>query len=123
MSITIINFLEMIAHDLILSCLAWVKTAIQLLFSRARCLTENTHLVKEVFVAEQKMFRVTMTADLINQARNIIFLVEGKGKAEILNTVLTAPYQPDRYPAQLINPHMANYTGLLTSEAASLLIK
>lgn len=93
------------------------------LFPGSDSLTEKTHLVREVFVAEQKMFRVTMTADLINQARNIIFLVEGKGKAEILNSVLTAPYQPDRYPAQLIKPAYGKLYWFVDSKAASLLIK
>jgi 6-phosphogluconolactonase len=57
-----------------------------------------------VYGEEEKMFRVTMTAPLINQSRNILFLVTGKNKEEILKTVLEAPYQPENYPAQLINP-------------------
>ena len=78
------------------------------LFPGTDVLSEHNHLVKEVYVAEQKLFRVTMTADLINQAYNIIFLVEGKGKAEILNTVLNEFFQPAKYPAQLIRPLNGN---------------
>ncbi len=74
------------------------------LFPGTNVLSEHSHLIKEVYVAEQKMYRITMTADLINQARNIIFLVEGEGKADIFRTVLTGPYEPERLPAQLINP-------------------
>jgi len=49
-------------------------------------------------------FRVTMTAPLINEARNILFLVTGEGKTVVLNKVLNGPYLPDKYPAQLIKP-------------------
>ena len=91
------------------------------LFPGSDAMTDNAHLVREVFVAEQKMFRITMTANLINQAYNIIFLAEGEGKAEILNTVLTAPYQPDKYPAQLIKPVCGNLYWFVDNKAANLL--
>jgi 6-phosphogluconolactonase len=82
---------------------------------------DNTRLVKEVYVVEQKMFRITMTAPLINHAYNIIFLVSGDDKAEILNTVLTTSYQPDKYPAQLIKPVNGNLYWYVDSHAAALL--
>jgi 6-phosphogluconolactonase len=82
---------------------------------------DNTRLVKEVYVVEQKMFRITMTAPLINHAYNIIFLVSGDDKAEILNKVLTASYQPDKYPAQLIKPVNGNLCWYVDRQAAALL--
>ena len=91
------------------------------LFPDTDVLTDHTDLVKEVFVAEQKMFRITMTAKLINKARNIVFLVAGDGKAEILRTVLKAPYQPDKYPAQLIKPVEGNLYWYVDNKAANLL--
>ena len=74
------------------------------LFPGTSVLTEHTHLVKEVYVPEQKMYRITMTADLINKAKNIIFLVAGAGKAAILNDILTHVSEPAQLPAQLIKP-------------------
>jgi len=74
------------------------------LFPGTDVVFEKTRLVKEVYVAEQHMYRITMTAKLINKAENILFLLEGEGKSQILETVLTAEYQPDVYPAQLIKP-------------------
>ena len=68
---------------------------------------------------EQKMFRITMTPDLINQAHNIIFLVEGENKAAILKTVLTADYQPDKFPAQRIKPLNGNLYWFIDSKAAA----
>lgn len=69
------------------------------LFPRTDVVFENSLLVGEVYVAEQKMYRITMTPALINQARNIAFLVEGEKKAEILKTILSAPQQPNRFPS------------------------
>jgi 6-phosphogluconolactonase len=66
-------------------------------------LHESDTGVRAVFLQQQRMFRITLTAPLINQARQILFLVSGNKKAEVLKTVMTG-YQPDRYPAQLIKP-------------------
>jgi 6-phosphogluconolactonase len=74
------------------------------LFPYTSVLIETHHWIKEVHVEEQKEWRITMTVPLINQAAHIAFLVSGKEKAEILQTVLNGPYQPDMYPAQLIKP-------------------
>jgi 6-phosphogluconolactonase len=91
------------------------------LFPGSDVLSEHSRLVKEVYVAEQKMFRVTMTADLINQAHNIMFLVEGEGKAGILNAVLNDAHQPAKYPAQLIRPVKGNLYWFADSKAAAFL--
>jgi 6-phosphogluconolactonase len=89
------------------------------LFPGTDVVSENERLVKEVYLAEQKMFRITMTAILINQAYNIVFLVEGEGKAVILDTVLNTSYQPDKYPAQLIIPVNGNLYWFVDKTAAS----
>ncbi len=93
------------------------------IFPGSDVISDDTHLVREIYVPEQKMFRITMTANLINQACNIIFLVTGESKAEILNTVLTTPYQPDKYPAQLIKPVNGNLYWFIDNKAANLLSK
>lgn len=92
------------------------------LFPGTPVLHEHISLVKEVYVEEQKMFRVTMTAELINQAHNIVFLVTGKAKAAVLQTVLNEAYQPEKYPAQLIKPGDGKLYWLV-DEAAAALIK
>jgi 6-phosphogluconolactonase len=74
------------------------------LFPDTDVLKEQTHWVKEVYVEEQKMYRITMTALLINQANNIAFLVAGKEKTQILQAILGKDAMPDKYPAQLIKP-------------------
>ncbi len=89
------------------------------LFPLTDVIHEKIHLVKEVYVKEQEMFRVTMTAPLINKADNILFLVTGKEKSEMLNIILNAPYQPGRYPAQLIKPESGTLFWYIDEAAAS----
>ncbi len=91
------------------------------LFPETEVLHEKFTLVKEVFAEEQKMFRVTMTAPLINLAHHILFLVTGTAKAEILKTVLNGAYKPDKYPAQLIMPKTGEVHWFVDSKAATLL--
>jgi 6-phosphogluconolactonase len=91
------------------------------LFPGTPILHEKDHLVKEVYVDEQKMFRVSMTAPLINLAHNIAFLVTGKAKAEVIKTIFSASYQPEKYPVQLIKPVNGKLYWFTDKEATSLI--
>ena len=72
------------------------------LFPHTTILQETKSLVKEVFVEEVKMHRVSFTAALINDAKHILFLVAKKHKELMLKKVLEGEYKPEEYPAQLI---------------------
>lgn len=74
------------------------------LFPNTTVLHEEVRMVKEIYVEEVSMYRVTMTAPLINLAHHIVFLATGANKAEMLKTVLQGAYEPELYPAQLIEP-------------------
>ncbi|MEO7046091.1 MAG: 6-phosphogluconolactonase, partial [Ferruginibacter sp.] len=72
------------------------------LFPKTPILQEKKALVKEVYVEELDMNRVSFTAPLINNAKNILFLVAGKNKASMLHTVLDGKENIEKYPAQMI---------------------
>jgi len=91
------------------------------LFPHTPVIHEQAQWVSAVYVDEVKMFRITMTAPLINNARNVLFLAVGGGKAEVLKTVFTEPYNPDQYPAQLISPRHGNLYWFIDEKAAALL--
>ena len=91
------------------------------LFPGSDIIFENKRLISEGYVEEQLMFRITMTPHLINQAHNIVFLVEGENKAEIVKTILYGPRQPIKFPAQIINPEEGNLYWFIDKEAAILL--
>jgi len=91
------------------------------LFPGTDILYEQKHWIKEVYIDEQKMFRISMTAILINQAHHIVFLITGEKKAAILKKVLSNSYQPYKYPAQLIRPEKGELYWFADNEAAALL--
>jgi 6-phosphogluconolactonase len=80
---------------------------------------EKEKWVVSFLLQEQQMYRITLTAPVINAATCIIFLVSGGDKAAALYHVLTDEYEPELYPAQVIRP----YTGELfwwVDEAAAV---
>lgn len=74
------------------------------LFPNTKVLHEKEALVKEEFIDEVGMYRITLTAPLINQANYIAFLVYGAGKAIAVHHILEDAPNIDAYPAQLIKP-------------------
>ncbi len=89
------------------------------LFPRTKVIAERAMGIREVYLEDERIFRVTMTAPLINKARQILFLVGGKNKAEILKKVLRGPYLPDSYPAQLVRPEAGCVSWFVDQAAAS----
>lgn len=88
------------------------------LFPDTPVLREQVRWVAEVYVAEQDMYRVTLTAPLLNQAALIAFVVTGSGKADVLPQVIEGAYEPQRLPAQLIKPAAGQLLWLLDRSAA-----
>jgi 6-phosphogluconolactonase len=91
------------------------------LFPGTNVIDEQSESVRDVYVEEEKMFRITITAPLINRASTILFLVTGKNKAEMLRKVLELPYQPDKIPAQLIKPIDGELYWFVDQDAATLI--
>lgn len=92
------------------------------LFPNTDVLTEKTAMVKSVFVNELNSYRITMTAPMINQAKNIAFLVFGSDKAEAVHHILEDVRDINKYPAQLIKPKAGKLSWFLDESAASLVI-
>jgi 6-phosphogluconolactonase len=91
------------------------------LFPGTEVLTERERWVAELHVADQNLYRVTLTAPIINRASVVAFLVKGIGKAQILKEVLERPQDPLRWPAQLIQPTDGVLQWLVDRPASSLL--
>ena len=68
-------------------------------------------------------WRITLTWTVINQAKRVIFLIEGAAKADRLHEVLLGGYDPERLPSQLIRPESGHLGLLLDAEAARRLPK
>ena len=89
------------------------------LFPHTKVLHEQKSLVKEIFVDEVNMYRITFTAPLINRAHNVAFLVYGSGKSEAVRHILEDDTNVDAYPAQLIKPLDGELSWFLDEAAAS----
>jgi 6-phosphogluconolactonase len=88
------------------------------LFPHTPVLNQTEKWVSEVYVKELDMYRLTFTAQFINQASQVVFLVSGAEKAGVLEEVLEGSYQPHNLPAQLIRPN-GNHPTWLVDRAAS----
>ncbi len=91
------------------------------LFPHSPALKETKAWVSANYVARLEAFRVTLTAQAINSAQNILFLVTGEEKAEVLRAVLNGPHDPQNLPAQLIDPPEGAVTWFVDAAAARLL--
>lgn len=88
------------------------------LFPFTSVLNETEATIKSVFVEELDAYRITMTAPLINQSKNIAILVFGKNKAEAVHNVLeNSTGSIEEFPAKLIVSE--NLTWFLNEEAGS----
>ncbi|TWI93910.1 6-phosphogluconolactonase [Mucilaginibacter frigoritolerans] len=89
------------------------------LFPFTPVLHDRTPGVKEVFLQDQQVFRITMNAPLINEAQHIAFLVYGAGKAIAVHHVLEDDEDIEEYPAQLIEPIVGEIEWFLDTAAAA----
>lgn len=91
------------------------------LFPHTEAINDLTDIVTANHVPQKDTWRITLTWPVINQGREVAFLIEGAGKAQVLHDVLLGPYQPETYPSQIIRPASGRLTFLLDSAAASKL--
>lgn len=91
------------------------------LFPGTAALQETRAWVVANWVEKFNTFRVTLTAPAINHAAHIAFLITGAGKAKRLVEIMRGAREPERLPAQLINPVAGSLEWILDQAAAALL--
>jgi 6-phosphogluconolactonase len=72
-------------------------------------------------VLKLNMWRLTLSAGVINAAYRVMFLIAGKKKAQVLAEVMEGPKQPDEYPSQMITPTHGELIWLLDKAASAKL--
>ncbi|MBN2123507.1 MAG: 6-phosphogluconolactonase [Deltaproteobacteria bacterium] len=91
------------------------------LFPGHRVLKEKERLVAAVRGGEPYRDRMTMTLPLLNQAREVVFLVTGQAKSRMMEALF---HRWDKgLPANRVRPPGGRLTWLLDREAASLLVQ
>jgi len=91
------------------------------LFPGTQPIYENTKLAAANYVQKLSSWRITLTPVMINQARNISFIVAGANKAQTLRQVLEGKYNPTVYPSQIIQPITGNLNWLIDDAAGQYL--
>jgi 6-phosphogluconolactonase len=74
------------------------------LFPQTSALAETRAWVAANWVEKLGAWRITLTANAINAARRVVFLVTGASKAERLREVISGEPEPSRLPSQMIRP-------------------
>ncbi|MEP7165786.1 MAG: 6-phosphogluconolactonase [Ferruginibacter sp.] len=93
------------------------------LFPCTDILNEKKAMVKQVYLEEKKMYRVSFTIPLINNAKQILFLVTGKEKASVVGKLFSKVVKKNILPAGLIKPRKGNLVWFLDKPAALLIKK
>jgi 6-phosphogluconolactonase len=88
------------------------------LFPGEPLIADRTGLAAAVYVAKKQQWRITLLPGPVLAARSTFMLVTGADKAEALHAVLREPFDPMRFPAQLI-PQEENSVAWFVDEAAS----
>lgn len=88
------------------------------LFPGTKALLEEKNLVVKNHVDKLNSDRITFTFPLINSATNVIFLVAGEDKAEVLSEVFA---KVGKYPSERVNPKNGKLTWFVERAAAGKL--
>lgn len=91
------------------------------LFPGTSVLNETQKWVDAYFLEPQDMYRITLTAPLINRAKKIVFALFGANKAPALYEVLEGVPNIPTYPSQLIDPIDGELVWLVDESAAAKL--
>jgi 6-phosphogluconolactonase len=91
------------------------------LFPGTEVIHEQNALATSFFLQAQDMYRITLTAPVVNNAACVAFLAAGAGKAEVLKQVLKGEKNVDLYPSQIIQPVKGELHWFVDEAAAALL--
>lgn len=93
------------------------------IFPESAAESEQRRWVMAEYVPAVSMWRITLTAPTINAAAEVLFLIAGGDKADVLQRVLEGPRVPRELPAQLIAPTPGHIHWLVDVAAAARLRK
>jgi 6-phosphogluconolactonase len=93
------------------------------LFPGTDAICEKNHWVIAHRIMKLKAWRISMTPVILNKSKLTLFMVAGENKASTLQNVLEGNYQPEIYPAQIIQPETGSLTWMVDQKAAAKLQK
>ena len=90
--------------DLVLSGMGDDGHTLSLFPGMDEIILEKEKWCASLWLQSQDMYRITLTAPVVNAANAVAFLVSGKSKASSLHEVLYGNFDPHIYPSQIIKP-------------------
>ena len=93
------------------------------LFPGTEVIHEKEAWVKAFYLTSQQMYRITLTAPVVNRASFMVFLTFGANKSKALYEVLEGSADADLYPSQIIQPRIGELHWFVDEAAAALLKK
>lgn len=93
------------------------------LFPKTHGLHAANRLAIANYVPQKETWRLSLTFECINAARNIALYVLGKGKAASVKNVFLSPYDPDQYPVQRVGIPGHKALWILDQDAAADYLK
>jgi 6-phosphogluconolactonase len=91
------------------------------LFPGSAALAESKRMVAAHYVEKLKAHRLTLTLPVLNHGAEVVFLVAGSNKAEIVKEVLAGGGVPPELPAARVRPFNGHLAWMVTRDAAALL--
>jgi len=91
------------------------------LFPNTAALSENLHLVAANWVDKFQAYRITLTLPVLNTASEVMFVVSGGDKADVVRQVLAGQSSGRIYPAARVRPTSGHLLWLMDSAAAAFL--
>lgn len=89
------------------------------LFPESAALNENDHWVTANWVEKFKTYRITLTFPVLNHAAEVMFLIAGADKSQVLKQVLQGKTQA--YPSQRVQPVDGRLLWIVDKAGANLL--
>lgn len=91
------------------------------LFPHTPVIHEQQKWVTSFYLDAQQMHRITLTAPVVNRAKQVVFLTFGSGKANALHEVVEGKRNVDEFPSQIIQPASGQLHWFVDEAAAGLL--
>ncbi len=91
------------------------------LFPGSDPLTDDDALVRAVWVEKFETYRITITPQVINAAREVAIAAGGAAKADVLESVLEGSRDPATYPIQIVAPADGTLAWFVDKAAATRL--
>jgi 6-phosphogluconolactonase len=91
------------------------------LFPGQPVIHEEKAWVTSFFLPAQDMYRITLTAPVVNKSACVVFMATGQAKALTLKNVIEGTADVDKYPSQIIRPEDGELHWFVDEAAAGAL--